>query len=461
MRFASLRFLVAVWYFCTVAVIASLLAGGNWFAMWLSLDHALDQHLRYRLIGMHHFLEESDTSANGQIEERLREISTLGELWQVFDGSGRLIAQSEGLARHHVTDQPPSDLGFEIRYNTRGSRGFPVRLASQRVAIGGRQFIIVVADPQKKFEGALREFTSFLLFSLPLALVLATLCGFWFSRRALAPVDRITEDARAITAHNLSARLAVPRSGDEMQRLSETLNQMLDRINESFTRMRQFTADASHELRAPLTLIYMAAEYSLRRERSREELVENMQKVYREAKRTKALVDDLLLLARGDAGRNGTELRRMNVCPLLRDIADKATRLAAAKEIGLDLRLPDEALYAKADEQSLDRLLLILVDNAIKYTAARGKITLEARNEGRAVVIAVADNGSGIAPEDLPHVFERFWRADKVRSREEGGTGLGLTIAKQIADQHGASLTVQSEVGCGSVFSVRLPEASG
>jgi signal transduction histidine kinase len=235
---------------------------------------------------------------------------------------------------------------------------------------------------------------------------------------------------------------------------------MLDRIEESFTRTKQFTADASHELRAPLTLISMAAEYSLRRERNREELVENMQKIQREAHRTKTLVDDLLLVARGDRDRNRLDLRRVNVCAVLRDIADQAARLAAAKELDVRLKLGSEALYVKGGEQPLHRLLLILIDNAIKYTPRHGKITLEAQKQDNSVVVMVSDTGVGIAMDDLPHVFERFWRADKVRSREEGGTGLGLTIAKQIADQHGADLAVVSELGLGSVFTLRLPDAA-
>jgi heavy metal sensor kinase len=458
MNFASLRFRIAIWYFGTVAVIASLLAGGSWLAMWLSLDHALDQHLRYRLTGLHDFVETSTTREGTRAEVELEEISTLGELWRVFDDSGHLIAQSESLARHRVADPAPPHLDG-IYYRTGGPARFRLRLAAQRAVIGGRPLILEVADPQGKFSDALREFTSILWFSLPLALLLATLCGWWLSRHALAPVDRITEDARTITANNLSARLAVPQSRDELQRLSQTLNQMLDRIEESFTRTKQFTADASHELRAPLTLISMAAEYSLRRERSREELVENMQKIQSEAQRTKTLVDDLLLVARGDRNRNDLDLHRVNVCVVLRDIADQAARLAAVKEIEVCLKMDSEALYAKADDQPLHRLLLILTDNAIKYTPRHGKITLEAHRQDNYVLAMVSDTGAGIAKDDLPRVFERFWRADKVRSREAGGTGLGLTIAKQIADQHGADLTVESELGFGSVFTLRLPDA--
>jgi signal transduction histidine kinase len=292
---------------------------------------------------------------------------------------------------------------------------------------------------------------------MPVILGLATVCGVWLGRRALAPVARITEDARAITERNLSARLAVPDSRDELQQLSDTLNDMLDRIEESFSRTRQFTADASHELRAPMTLIYTAAQYSLRRERSREELVDSMRKILRESQRTTALIDDLLLLARGDAGKESAALEIIDAGPLLRDAAEQATAMAAAKGISVSLHVEADALPVRADEIQLRRLLLILIDNAIKYTPGRGRVAIDGLADASAVTISVTDTGTGIRPEDLPHVFERFWRADKVRSREAGGTGLGLTIAKQIADLHAAHLGVQSEVGRGSVFTIRLP----
>ena len=210
------------------------------------------------------------------------------------------------------------------------------------MTIGAHTLILGVADPQRKFEGVLRAFTTVLLLSTPVILALATVCGLWLGRRALAPVARITDDARAITESNLSARLAVPDSRDELQQLSETLNDMLERIEQSFTRTRQFTADASHELRAPMTLIYTAAQYSLRRERSREELVDSMQKILRESQRTTALIDDLLLLARGDAGRETASLEAIDAAPLLRDAAEQATAMAAAKDIRVSLQLETE-----------------------------------------------------------------------------------------------------------------------
>jgi heavy metal sensor kinase len=453
----SLGFRLAVWYFCTVAAICSLAATGYWLAIRSELDHALDQGLRYRLIGLRKFLEEVEPPRRQEIASRLEEVSQLGELYQVYDASGELIAQSHGLARHGVPPHPPQGLGFEIRYGAGGTAEFPLRLAWQKVLIGEHTLVLGAADPQRKFEGVLTSFTTVLLLSTPVTLGLATLCGLWLGRRALAPVARIADDARSITERNLSARLAVPDSGDELQRLSETLNDMLDRIELSFTRTRQFTADASHELRAPMTLIYTAAQYALRRERSREELVDGMQKILRESQRTTALIDDLLLLARGDASVETASLEAIDAAPLLREAGEQATTMAAAKGIRVSVQLDSDPLPVRANEAQLRRLLLILVDNALKYTPSGGRVTIAGTADAADVSLSIADTGSGIAQEDLPHVFERFWRADKVRSREAGGTGLGLTIARQIAEAHAARLSVESELGRGSVFSVRLP----
>lgn len=456
----SLRFRLALWYFCTVAVICSLAAVGYWFAIASALNGALDQGLRYRLIGLRHFLEDVGPQGTEEIAARLNEIAKIGELYQVFDARGVLIGESQGLARHGVPRQPPQDLGFDIRYDRGGTEDFPLRLAWQKVTIGGHTLTLGAADPQRKFEGVLTAFTLIVLLSTPFILALATLCGLWLGRRALAPVARITDDARAISESNLSSRLAVPDSRDELQQLSETLNEMLGRIEHSFTRVQQFTADASHELRAPMTLIYTAAEYSLRRERSREDLVASMEKILRESRRTTALIDDLLLLARGDAGRETGELNWMDAAPLLRDAAELAKAMGAAKSIHVNLQLESDGLPITADETRLRRLLLILVDNAVKFTPFGGSVTVEGRKDATDVVMSVVDTGAGISPADLPHIFERFWRADKVRSRESGGAGLGLPIAKQIAEQHRATIGVYSEVGRGSAFTVRLPLAS-
>jgi heavy metal sensor kinase len=457
----SLRVRLTLWYSCALILVALVLAGASRWAMAVSLDHALDQSLRYRLIGLHGFIDENSREGLERLKTRLRGLDHLGELFQVLGPRGQLMAQSEGLARHHVSTESPPDPGAGILYRSAGPRWFPVRMATQRIYVGGQPLIIEVADPQRKFQGVLNEFYTVLYIALPMAMVIAAVGGYWLSRRALSPVDQIIDEACAISPTNLTARLSVPPSGDELQRLSETLNQMLARVEQSLLQMRQFTADASHELRAPMTLIYTAAEFALRRERNPNELKASLQKILREAKRCTELIDQLLWLARADARTSRIELVSTDMTALVEHVVSEVKMLASGKEISVLIELSECPIRAEVDEPSFRRMLLILLDNAIKYTSQGGKITISAMEDAGQLVIAIADTGTGIPADELPFVFDRFWRADKVRSRDASGSGLGLAIAREIAESHNAELKVESSVGHGSTFTVRLRCSAG
>ncbi len=456
MNIRSLRLRLTLWYTCALVLVAFALAGASRWALAVSLDHALDQSLRYRLIGVHSFIDENSHDGLAGITLKLRELDHLGELFQVFGPHGEVVAQSDGLARHHVSTEMPPDPGPGLLFRNAGPPWFPVRMATQRIYVDGLTLTIEVADPRRKFEGVLREFYSALCLALPLVLTMAAFGGYWLSSRALGPVDRIIDEARAIAPSNLAARLSVPASGDELQRLSETLNQLLTRVEQSVQQVRRFTADASHELRTPMTLIYTAAEFALRRERSVDELKESLGKILREAKRCTELINQLLRLAQWDAGSNRIDLVSSDVAALVGDVVNELRLLAVEKGLEVTTSFPESSMWAAVDEVSFRRMLLILLDNAIKYTAGGGRIVVRVTEDEAEMAIAVTDNGPGIPSEDLPFIFDRFWRADKVRSRDAGGTGLGLAIAREIAERHGARLTVESVVGHGTTFTVRL-----
>ena len=308
-----------------------------------------------------------------------------------------------------------------------------------------------------EFNRSIEHFESVLLISMPVALFLATLGGYMFSRRALDPVNRIILDAQSIDLHNLSARLAVPCTGDELQRLSETINQMLGRIERSVQQIHQFTADASHELRAPLTLMRTAAEFSLRRERTREELADALSKILRESERMSRLVNSLLLLARTDAGVDYVHLEPLNLAGPVQEAAEQARVLAEAREIDYEIWLPAEQVRVSGDPDALRRVVFILIDNAIKYTPLGGAVSIKLSQQNGLAAVAVEDTGIGLAEADVTRVFDRFWRADKVRSRSEGGVGLGLSIAETIMRLHRGTIELSSKPGRGSVFTVILP----
>jgi heavy metal sensor kinase len=294
-----------------------------------------------------------------------------------------------------------------------------------------------------------------LLGLIPAVLAVASLGGYWLSRRALLPVDRITAAARTISVRNLSQRIDVPRTGDELQRLSEAWNGVLGRLDVSVQRIRQFTADASHEMRTPLALIRGAAELALRRERSPEEYRRFLGDIESEAERMTALTEALLTLARSDAGGFETAPAETDLSDLVDSVVAPNQALAAERGIRIEARSGARPAIARADAAAIRRLLLILLDNAIKHTPAGGAVVVSADARQDGVELSVEDSGEGIAPEALPHIFERFYRADSARGGG-GGFGLGLSIAQAIAQAHGAEIEAASTAGAGARFRLFL-----
>jgi signal transduction histidine kinase len=274
-------------------------------------------------------------------------------------------------------------------------------------------------------------------------------------------VDQIAQTARTISAQNLSRRLVVPQTRDELQRLSETLNGMLERLESAFRRITQFTADASHELRTPVAVMRTRTELSLRKARSADEYRETIGQVHDDLEQTSDLIEQLMYLARTDCGAEILQFAPADVAEVLREACQQGSALAEAKQIEFRSQIPGQPIGIYGDASSLRRLFLILIDNAVKYTAANGRVDVSLREGEGFAVVEVRDTGIGIAESDLPNVFERFYRADKARSRESGGVGLGLSIGRWIAEAHAGMIEVESSLGVGSVFRVRLPLANG
>lgn len=466
LEYRSTRFRLTAWGFIMLSATLAVMGISGWFAMRASLYSAIDNDLENRLLDVEHFLQSQPDLSRDAVRNELGNRSSLGmgtSVYMVFDDLGNVIFRSPSVGEYQLTI-PPENPGDQIKFLREGSYIatqnaliHSLRTASKRINVRGTGIIIEVVQPLNGVDLALSYFEYFLLIGVPTLLALGTLGAFWITRRALAPVDRITMDARSITATNLSGRLAVPVAVDELRRLSETLNEMLDRIETSFKSIRQFTADASHELRAPMTLIHAAADFSLRRDRTKEELQEGMERILRESKRTAALVDDLLMIARSDSDPAAFQHGPIDLTPLLNDIATQARTLAEGKQIEIVPQIPSGAVVIDGDELSIRRLFMTLIDNAVKYTPERGTVWIELYTEGMNAIVNVRDTGIGIDSADIPRVFDRFWRADKVRSRDEGGTGLGLAIAKGITERHGGTLSVKSELGVGSTFTVSLP----
>jgi signal transduction histidine kinase len=302
----------------------------------------------------------------------------------------------------------------------------------------------------------LERLVTTLLIGVPGLVAAAGLGGYLLAARALAPIDRITLTARRISAEDLTARLNLPGLDDEVGRLATTFDEMLSRLEQSFLRERQFTADASHELRTPLGAMQAILEAIRQRPRGPAEYEQALADLAEETRRLRALTEDLLLLARGQAP-DGAEREAVDLALLLSDLCDSLRPVAQAKSLELSCRAPGP-LPIQGDRDALIRLFSNLLDNAIKFSED-GEISVTATpvpNGG--VMVHVTDNGGGIPQEHLPHVFDRFYRVD--RSRSSPGAGLGLAIAQQIAHSHGGKIEVTSAPGQGTCVSVILPQAA-
>ncbi|HLF27989.1 MAG TPA: ATP-binding protein [Anaerolineae bacterium] len=293
-----------------------------------------------------------------------------------------------------------------------------------------------------------------LLIGGPLIVIAAGGGGYFLAARALTPIDTITRTARHISAEDLSARLNLPETDDEMGRLAATFDSMLSRLDDAFRRERQFTADASHELRTPLSAMQTIIASTLARRRALAEYEQALSDLSQEAEHMRTLTEELLHLARNDALRQPAKFERVDLSILLKDVVDSLRPLAEAKGLKLIDHVPEAGLTLMGDSDGLIRLFVNLLDNAIKYTE-QGLITLSAKPcNGELLAVAISDTGVGIPPEHLPRVFNRFYRVDESRSKE--GAGLGLSIALNVARAHGGQIDVESKVGKGTTFTVQL-----
>ena len=295
----------------------------------------------------------------------------------------------------------------------------------------------------------------------PIVLLAAIAIGHRLAGTALRPVQTIIHEVEAITdGRSLHRRIIVPPAGDEMARLATTVNGMLARLEQSFVSLRRFTADASHELKTPLMVLRAGVERALTDPRTSPDVLASLDETLEEISRMSEMVESLLTLARADEGRAPLALETTDMRALMEDIAETAGILGDEARVSVATALPSRPVPLPVDPHRIRELLLNLVTNAIKYTPAGGSVHLELSDGPDAVAVVVRDTGIGIAPGDLPHIFDRFWRADPARSRtgERPGVGLGLAITKWIAEAHGGTIGVQSRPGRGTIFTVHLPK---
>ncbi len=302
----------------------------------------------------------------------------------------------------------------------------------------------------------LEQLALILALSIPLVFLVATGGGWLLTRRALAPIQTMAEAARSITASDLTMRIPVPQAKDELRLLAEMWNGMLERLEASVYRIRRFTADASHDLRTPLSAVAVTAEVALRRPRETADYQEALRRILGQADRATVLVSDLLTLARADSGDSHLMPEVLDLCALVRRAGEGLLPLAEVKNLALHFDLASQPVWIPADPAALERLALILTENAIQNTM-EGHVVLRVREGENTAVLEAEDTGCGIAGKDAAHIFERFYRGDESRGKSTGGSGLGLAIAKWIAESHGGTITFTSKEGLGTCFRVTLP----
>jgi two-component system heavy metal sensor histidine kinase CusS len=458
MNSLPIRWRLTAWYSSILAIILLLFGGAVYYLMAYHLLERLDRELATELNGIDEELEESSTTAG--LQARLHRRFGHYEHW-LFDirdvgGSDPLFTRQ--LSTSPFPDPKPADRSRQISYQThKTADGDRYRIASREISGSHGPILARVAGSLSPDEHELNELLASLLVAGPLALAAAIVGGYVLARRALAPIDQMTRLARDITVGRLNRRIDILNRQDELGRLAGTLNDMIGRLETSFADMQQFTADAAHELRTPITIMRSEAEVTLRAPRTAEEYRKSLESLLEEFERLTTLADQLLYLCREDAGTDRLGRANVQLDHLAADVAEHVRALAEEKGITLDASGLREC-HVEGDADALRRLLFNLLENAVKYTQKDGKVTLELNSHNGHAEIVVSDTGVGIPAEHLPHIFKRFFRADAARQGD--GTGLGLAISRAIVESHSGQIEIESAVGTGTRVRITLPNGA-
>ena len=461
MKRLSIGIRLTLWYLAIFALGELVFGAGMWFILRQNLYDMVDDDLESQVDDLKSFLQSQKKDASiAKLREEVNETYSIehsGNYLAVYVENGELIYRSTFLEAHPQMLLPADQVKQARSHNQKlGRQHF--RFIYETLAANGHVFTVEMGLPSDDAVETLHLFRFYLLMFAPLLLLIAAAVGYWMSRRALSPVDALVRTAREVSGTNLNSRLQKLETGDELQRLSDTLNEMLERIEKAFLRVTQFTADASHELRTPVSLIRTEAELALRRSRGEAEYKESLRHILLEAERTTVLIEQLLALARADSGRETLHMQAVDLHQTLRGIVDSWQQVAIIRDLQFSANVDEDDALVLGDETMLRRLIDILLDNAFQYTPSPGTVFLSLKQREDTIAIAVQDSGVGIAKEEQGKIFERFYRVDQARSRGRGGTGLGLAIAHWIVTQHHGSIRVESLPGQGATFRVELPK---
>jgi len=461
--FDSVRVRLTLWYAGVLALSLIVFALVIYYAAGNIFHERQDESLRSTAqtvasAYVEEFGEAHSLAKAGEIV--LAEITFPNRYVQLTDHTGNPIASSANLSGSTIAI--PSSVLVESR-----ARGFShatvngLRVTVVPLSLDQTLGYAAVAEPLSVVEDGLSELRRDLFAGVFLVLLLASAGGYFLARKSLAPIASMNSQTQHISAENLSARLDVTNSRDELGRLAITINDLLARLENSFKEQQRFIADASHELRTPLAILRGETEVALSKTRTLKEYQQSLSLIQDEAERLSRIVEDLFILARQPINtRAALNKERLSLNDAIRDCARAAQVLAMQKGVRLKLENDSPSIALNGDEELIRRLILNLLDNAVKYTPAGGEISLALARQNGSAEIVVRDTGIGIPEAAQPRVFDRFYRVDKARARAMGGAGLGLSIARWIVEVHGGEISLASTPGQGSTFTVVLPVAN-
>jgi len=491
MKWRSLRAQLSLWHAALLAVTLVSLAGLTYVMLRQMLhsraDAALEDYAETTAKTIAATLYQS-TVGQRQLPRFLsNDWQSWGRYIQVIDSRGNVREVSDALRSHPLpvsTTALVRGMKGQSTFETVTNLGeHPVRIVTVPVQMGGKvPYLVQAGASLEGVDATLQRASAILLVLTPSVLLVGMLGGWLLVGRSLKPVDEMTRAALEIESSSLDRRIVPPRTDDEIGRLAAAFNEMIARLDRSFRQIQQFTADASHELKTPLTTMRGEAEVALMRDLTPAEYRQVLRSIIEEVERMSAIVENLLLLARTDA--NAVQLRRETVAfhEVVMTVYEQMEAIARRKGVSLEIEEIDEA-HLEGDPLWLQQVVTNLLNNAIKYTPEGGEVRVALKGEIRGrkgkggedngdipllpppspsfpfAVLSVSDTGVGIPPEHLPHIFDRFYRVDAGRSRDAGGSGLGLNIVKWAVEAHGGTIEVSSEVGKGTTFTVRLPQS--
>lgn len=470
----SVRLRLTFWYVCVLALVLIGFSGLLYAMVSRSLYEDLDDDIRLSLetVTVKFVRELGEKKPEQQAAlDAINELSTR-EAAAIFDARGTLVAEQPAQGNIHAHLPPndslaDADIRLETERQSVGGTEVSRRVASQRINVAspGAPYLLVVNASFDQVTDGLGSLRDMLFFTVPCALLLSGVGGWFLARRSLSSVVAMSERARRISAENLEQRLPVANPRDELGQLASTFNELLERLNDSFSQQRRFMADASHELRTPLSVMRTATDVTLERDgRGESEYRDALKIIDEQVRRLSRIVDDMFTLARADVGRQALRPCDFYLDELVLEAARAANVLASRKGIDVIVEPAPETPF-HGDEGLLRQMLLNLLDNAIKHTPGGGTVRVSLECSDGLLSITVSDTGAGIPAEEQPHIFERFYRVDKARSRAEAlymgsaGAGLGLSIARWIAVAHGGRLELQQSGASGSSFVASLPLA--